>query len=296
MSVASRLLRWYRVHGRELPWRGIRDPYRILVSEIMLQQTQVERVKEKYAAWLKRFPTWAHLARAPRSTVIQAWSGLGYNRRALALQSIAQHVVQHGVPSTREGWLERKGVGPYTSAAVACFANHERVLPIDTNIRRVLGRVFLQKPFAQQEDDEALIAYSNVILPTRSLYWDIPQALFDLATSTCKKQPACTTCPLKSICPLSSAFVQGKITIPSRSIKKHDERRHMNKSFPDRIYRGRILMIVTKEGSTRTTNLGPRIDLAFDTHHDTAWLNSMVQRLVHDGLLVRRGGFLSLPG
>lgn len=295
ISVAAKLLRWYRTHGRTLPWRGIRDPYRILVSEVMLQQTQVERVKDKYAAWLKLFPTWAHLARASRESVIRAWSGLGYNRRALVLQSIAQCVVETGVPHTQEAWLTLKGVGPYTSAAVACFADHERVLPIDTNVRRVLGRVFLHIPFAQKEDDAALSAYANEILPAKTAYWDVPQALFDLATDVCKKQPLCADCPLQTVCPMARAFIRGDVAIPARSVKKHNERKHADKSFPDRIYRGRILALVTKHGKTQMNTLGIQIDPAFNPTQDTDWLHRMIQRLVKDGLLIQQGKTLTLP-
>ena len=122
----------------------------------MLQQTQVDRVVDFYKRWLKLFPTWKTLAGASNAQVIHAWAGLGYNRRALMLRDVARHVVEHGVPRTQEAWLAIKGIGPYTAAAVSAFAQKQRTLPIDTNIRRVLGRLLLGKPFTTLADDEKI--------------------------------------------------------------------------------------------------------------------------------------------
>lgn len=133
------ILRWYRRNGRpDLPWRKTRDPYHILVSEIMLQQTQVDRVMEKYHRFIKRFPTVEKLARAKRSSVIKAWQGLGYNRRAIYLQQAAQEIINIGRwPKTAEALQTLSGVGPYTAAAVVVFAFNSPVTMIETNIRRV---------------------------------------------------------------------------------------------------------------------------------------------------------------
>lgn len=176
-SMWIRLLAWYREHGRDLPWRKTREPYRILVSEVMLQQTQVRRVLEYYPRWLKQFPNWKALSQASTAELLHAWAGLGYNRRALALRDIAQYVVEHGEPNTYEGWLSLKGIGPYTAAAVSLFSDAQRVLPIDTNVRRVLGRTHLGILFPQISDDEAIrkavggvgVWGSTWIFPKRSL-------------------------------------------------------------------------------------------------------------------------------
>ena len=128
------LLAWYREHGRDLPWRQTTDPYAILVSEVMLQQTQVERVIPRWQAWLVRWPTVASLAASSPAEVIVEWQGLGYNRRAVSLHRAAQHVASHGWPNDL---TELPGVGPYTAAAVGNFAFGRDVLPVDTNIQRV---------------------------------------------------------------------------------------------------------------------------------------------------------------
>ena len=121
-QLADRVLSWYAAHGRDLPWRHTRDPYAILVSEVMLQQTQVDRVIERWTAWLKRWPTAADLAAAPRADVIAAWQGLGYNRRAVALHEAARMLAEQGVPQDQAGWRALPGVGPYTAAAICALA------------------------------------------------------------------------------------------------------------------------------------------------------------------------------
>src|SRR5260370_11365211 len=138
-TLRGRLLRWYAREGRRLPWRATRDPYAILVSEVMLQQTQVARVLPAYAAFLRRFPTLRALARATLADVLRAWSGLGYNRRARDLHRIARSVPA-GLPTDVSSLDTLPGVGAYTAGAVACFAAGTRVAFADTNIRRVLGR------------------------------------------------------------------------------------------------------------------------------------------------------------
>src|SRR5215467_10982640 len=135
--MKEQLLVWYAENGRDLPWRRTRDPYAILVSEVMLQQTQVERVVPRYLAWLERWPTAEALASASPADVIREWQGLGYNRRALALHDAARHVASRGWPAEL---TDLPGVGPYTAAAVRCFAFGEDVLPTDVNVERVQRR------------------------------------------------------------------------------------------------------------------------------------------------------------
>jgi len=169
------LLRWFAVHGRDLPWRRTRDPYAILVSEVMLQQTQAARVVPRYEAWLQRWPTADELAGAVTADVIRAWQGLGYNRRALNLQRAAREVAAHGWP---EDLTQLPGVGPYTAAAVASFAFGRAVLPKDVNVRRV------------QERTGASFDHTCA------------QALMDLGATVCiARVPRCGECPLAELCP-----------------------------------------------------------------------------------------------
>jgi A/G-specific adenine glycosylase len=201
--VEQALLDWYRANKRDLPWRQSRDPYAILVAEVMLQQTQVDRVIPRWRAWLERFPELADLARASRADAIRAWQGLGYNLRAVRLHAIASEVVaRHGgrLPDTVPGLLALKGIGPYTAGAVACFAYEQPVAMVDTNIRRVLSRVFQVAP----GEVEAL---AERVIPAQAAYaWN--QALMDLGATLCRaKRPLCLVCPLVDECsgpPLSA--------------------------------------------------------------------------------------------
>jgi A/G-specific adenine glycosylase len=169
------LLDWYQEHGRDLPWRRTHDPYAILVSEVMLQQTQVERVVPRYVAWLERWPTVEALAAAPAAAVIREWQGLGYNRRALSLHRAAQRVAAQGWPNDL---TELPGVGRYTADAVARFAFDSAVLPVDTNVRRV------------QERTGASFSAASA------------HALMDLGATVClARVPRCAICPLAARCP-----------------------------------------------------------------------------------------------
>jgi A/G-specific adenine glycosylase len=173
--VKELLLAWYSQNGRDLPWRKTRDPYAILVSEIMLQQTQVERVVPRWHAWLAKWPTAEALAEASPGEVIVEWQGLGYNRRALNLHRAAAHVARHGWP---DDLTVLPGVGPYTAAAVGNFAFGRAVLPVDVNICRIQERT------GERFDHECA------------------QALFDLGATVCLARiPRCGECPLAAACP-----------------------------------------------------------------------------------------------
>jgi A/G-specific adenine glycosylase len=194
--VRTALLEWYARNARDLPWRKTRDPYAVLVAEVMLQQTQVERVIPKYHAWLERFPTLADLATASRADAIRAWQGLGYNRRAVRLHEIAcQAVAEFGgqLPKSVDGLLQLKGIGRYTAGAVACFAYEQPVAMVDTNVRRVLSRVFGVEP-ARVE------GMAHDVIPTDDA-WSWGQALMDLGATVCRAaQPLCLICPLLHEC------------------------------------------------------------------------------------------------
>lgn len=205
LGTAQRLLLdWYGRAGRKLPWRETTDPYAILVSEMMLQQTQVDRVLPKYHEFLGRFPTLTALAEAPTAEVIRAWSPLGYNMRAVRLQGIARQVVaEYGgqIPASVDDLLKLKGVGRYTAGAIACFAHRQQAPTVDTNIRRVLYRIFvgIEKAEAPVREDDAW-KLAETALPAGEAYnWN--QALMDLGATICTAAtPACETCPVQQVC------------------------------------------------------------------------------------------------
>jgi A/G-specific adenine glycosylase len=203
--VESLLVAWFSRFGRDLPWRRRRDPYAILVSEVMLQQTQVARVIPRYLAWLERWPTVEALAAASGGDVIRAWQGLGYNRRALALHRAARRVATGGWPADL---TELEGVGAYTAAAIRHFAFREPVLPVDVNVARVLRRTGVD--FSPEA----------------------AQALMDLGATVClARVPRCDACPLAAAC-------------PSRGVREEPARKQgaFEGSFRQR--RARVLRIV----------------------------------------------------
>ena len=199
------LLRWFRRAGRPLPWRATRDPYRVLVSEFMLQQTPVSRVAEYYPRFLERYPTVYDLAKAPPRAVREAWDGLGYYRRAENLHKLARLVVaRHAgrVPHRPDVLRTLPGVGPYTAAAVATFAYERRAAPVDTNVARVLRRAFRPQPAGGAAGERALRDLAEAVLPRRNAAaWEFNQALMDLGATICKARKAdCPRCPARRAC------------------------------------------------------------------------------------------------
>lgn len=200
--LQKRLLAWYSKHQRDLPWRKTHNPYNILVSEIMLQQTQVDRVIPKYLAFLKKFPTLPKLAKAQQGKVIAAWSGLGYNRRARNLHQLAIKVMREygGVlPRTPQSLQELPGIGPYTAAAVACFAFGAPVALVEVNVRRVLGRVLRGITGPTALDESEVWELAAALVPKQSVAWN--SALMDFGATVCTaRTPKCATCPLQEKC------------------------------------------------------------------------------------------------
>jgi A/G-specific adenine glycosylase len=296
MTPAQNLLTWYQTHGRHLPWRETQDPYCILVSEIMLQQTQVNRVLFFYDRWLGQFPDWNTLAKATNAEVVIAWAGLGYNRRALMLRDIATQVVSKDVPKNEAEWRSLKGIGPYTAAALTNFSLRQRALPIDTNIRRVIGRACLGIPYPDLQDDQKILPALDNFTPTKGKFYDVPQALFDLANLICTKtNPNCLLCPLSSICKAKDGFLAQTHIPPAKGSKKPKERIHEKKPFPDRIFRGRILGKVREEPRVwNRDTIGPVIDETYESTTDLAWVHAMIDRLLKDGLLKETKGLLHL--
>ena len=192
------------MHGRDLPWRKTSDPYHILVSEIMLQQTQVDRVLPKYAEWLKKYPSFEALASARISDVTSTWRPLGYNIRPRRLHAIAREAVARydgQLPSDQETLLSFKGIGAYTAGAIRSFAFGQRAAILDTNVARVLFRVFVGRgdPKAHAMRKQ-LWAISDIVLPRKRVF-DFNQALMDLGATVCSaRSPQCAVCPMARIC------------------------------------------------------------------------------------------------
>jgi len=190
------LLRWYEPRRSAYPWRRTTDPYAILVSEVMLQQTQASRVAPAFERFLSAFPRVADLAAAERADVVRAWDGLGYNRRAVSLWRAAREIVSRyagHVPSDVEGLRELPGVGPYTAAAVASIAFGAPVAVIDTNVRRVVGRV--ASDAVPRNADAAAAAWLDQGDPGG---WN--QAVMDLGREVCRPVPRCDACPIAGSC------------------------------------------------------------------------------------------------
>ncbi|MDH3456803.1 MAG: A/G-specific adenine glycosylase [Gemmatimonadota bacterium] len=217
LSFKRRLLKWFRAVGRDLPWRRTRDPYRVIVSEFMLQQTQVSRVVDFYARFVRRFPTVEALARARPHRVREAWQGLGYYRRAAHLHQLARTVVDEhdgDIPSRPELLTTLPGVGRYTAGAVANFAYERRVPAVDTNVARVLSRAFGRVRGGRRGStaaagrqngrlgQHAIWDLAARILPTRArTAWEFNQALMDLGATVCTaRNPKCSHCPVQPAC------------------------------------------------------------------------------------------------
>ncbi|MEA2525301.1 MAG: A/G-specific adenine glycosylase [Thermomicrobiales bacterium] len=284
-KVRSALLSWFAANRRDLPWRHSRDPYRILVSEVMLQQTQVDRVLPYYEAFLHRFPDVQALAAAPTAEVIKAWAGLGYNRRAVNLQRTAQYVAEHlggEFPSDVGALRQLPGIGPYTAGAIACFAFEQDVAFVDTNIRRVLHRVFVgvdvPTPSASERE---IVAIAGSAVPAGD-GWTWNQALMEFGALQCTaRKPACVICPLQSTCRAFPVVLSALGELP-RGVRL---KREAPFTGSNRFYRGRVLAALRDEiaDGIALTELGPRVRDDFKPD-DLPWLYDVVQGLERDGL------------
>ena len=264
----------------------------------MLQQTQVDRVLPKYHQFLAAFPTLADLAAASTADVISVWVPLGYNRRAVSLQSIARQVMAQyngRIPDSIDELLKLKGIGRYTAGAIACFAYHKQVATVDTNIRRVLHRIFLGLEHPQPRlNDAQMLALAEEVLPPGEAYnWN--QALMDLGATVCtSNNPQCTNCPLQESCCAFAELSQHSL-FPSgsvlRQLRKVAEKKTGYQAQPftstNRYFRGRIvdlLRSVPPPQRLSLADLGPQIKPTFCTA-DLPWLQKLVNALAKDGLI-----------
>ena len=224
-----KLMHWYRMHARELPWRGISDPYRTWVSEIMLQQTRVAAVIEHYNEFVKKFPSIVALALAPEETVLATWSGLGYYRRARMLHKTAQFITRERggtLPTTSVGLKTLPGIGEYTSAAIASIAFGESVAVVDGNVERVLLRVTGRPEVATAEARKFVQEQASALVPRRRVVThsgepangpgDHNQAMMELGATIClPKGPLCEDCPVHSLCK-----TRGEHSTPPRAVQR----------------------------------------------------------------------------
>jgi A/G-specific adenine glycosylase len=202
--VQHDLIEWWSREGRDLPWRRSRDPWAVLVSELMLQQTQVARVVDRYVRFLERFPTVGACAAAPAGDVIEEWAGLGYNRRAVHIHRAAVHCVEHhggSLPSDLDALLALPGVGPYTARAVLVFAHERDIGLVDTNAGRFVARALAGRRLAPKEAQTV----ADAAVP-EGWGWTWGQAVFDLGASICRKRsPRCDDCPVRPHCAWAQA-------------------------------------------------------------------------------------------
>ena len=208
-AFSGQLRKWFRRNGRDLPWRRTRDPYAILVSELMLQQTQVSRVVPRYAEFLEQFPTLQHVARARASRVTEAWAGLGYYARARNLHALARRVTDRGrdqaasLPGDVESLRALPGIGAYTAGAVSSFAYERRAELVDTNVARVIKRVFApDADLKTSRGQKRVWAIARELLPrTGRATWTHNQAVMELGALVCTARVLhCSACPVQAMC------------------------------------------------------------------------------------------------
>jgi len=276
--VRSSLLAWYATDHRDFPWRRTADPYAVLVSEVMLQQTQASRVAERFPTFLSRFPTAAALGAAREAEVLAAWSGLGYNRRALALRRAATEVANRGWPQGVAGLEQLPGIGPYTARAIASLAFGEAIGVVDTNVRRWLVRRFGLRADGPTRELQGLAdALATAGNAADAAPWT--HATMEFGASICTpRNPHCDACPISDGCP--SRGVATPVPVP----------RQAPFAGSDRAHRGAILRALTQAHDHRMTTRLAR-DLV---PHGV--VGRVVAGLERDGLLHRSAGRLVLGG
>lgn len=280
--IRAGVLDWYSTARRDFPWRGTNDPYAVLVSEVMLQQTQASRVVDRFLRFLERFPTAASLAAAPASAVLAEWSGLGYNRRALALQRTARKVSDDGWPTHVEGLERLPGVGPYTARAIASLAFGRPVGVVDTNVRRWLLRRFggpdAVKPLQSLADALARGGQGDEVAA-----WT--HATMELGAAVCRaRSPRCEACPIAEGCPSRGA--PARIPVPRQAPLRGS----------DRGYRGALVRRLAAAPGHALPERAARAGLPPGTGpalDDEGW-ERIVAALERDGLAHRRRGRLRL--
>ena len=286
-EIRRHLLAWFALNRRDLPWRSTRDPYRILVAEVMLQQTQVDRVIPYYERWLAEFPTVHDLARAETGDVIRAWAGLGYNRRAVNLQRTARAVVDDhaGVfPADPQSLRSLPGIGHYTAGAIAAFAFEADVVFVDTNMRRVIHRLVFGSdiPVPIASDASVLAAAAELLPEGHGWIWN--QALIEFGALHCtRRRPLCVICPLRPECRAVATIQSDIATLPTGARLKNEG----TFAGSSRQFRGRIVDALRERHVLSLDQLGARIKPGYDDDQEP-WLLELVNGLRRDGLVTLR--------
>ena len=278
--IRTALTEWYEQDRREFPWRETTDPYPVLVSEVMSQQTQLDRVVDAWEAFLKEWPTVKALAEADRADVVAFWSdhSLGYNNRARYLHEAANQVIEEfdgEFPETPENLQELMGVGPYTANAVASFAFNAGDAVVDTNVKRVLYRAFAEIHNADDPDYESV---ANTLMPAgESRIWN--NAIMELGGVACQKKPRCDKegCPWREWC---HAYQTGDFTAPDVPTQPSFEGSR-------RQFRGRVIQALSEYDELALDQLGPRVRVDYSPggNHGRGWLRDLLTGLEDDGLV-----------
>ena len=288
-----KIIDWYSSHQRPLPWRQNPTPYHVLISEIMLQQTQVPRVIEKFQEFTTKFPTIFDLANAPTADVIQSWSGLGYNRRALLLHKFAQEVVKkyNGIiPNSAMELIKLPGIGPYTAGAIASFAYNQPEPAIDVNVRRIYMRFFEGKdqglPMGKKEEQELYGLIKSTIPNGKSS--ELHNALMDFGSLVCTRDnPECSNCPLQKSCKFFPLYNVKKEKALFVMEKKEEKGVYENGRFiPNRIFRGKIVEFVRGNGGKEILiqELGKKVKKDYIEENEK-WLLDLIEKLNHENLI-----------
>ncbi len=299
-SIVRRLLNWYRRHGRStLPWRTGRDPYRTVVSEFMLAQTQVDRVAPRFEAFVERFPGFCALASARASDVVREWKGLGYNARAVRLHRLARAVVERycgALPHDLDSLRSLPGVGAYTAAAIRAFAFDIDDAPIDTNVRRILNRLRFGLEYPHAAEPRELDALARDLMPP-GLAHDWNSALMDLGATICTaRAPKCLLCPLRADCAAAPVDAARLELLRKASMRRQPPQERIPFAKTTRYARGRIV------DRLRELPPGERISL-IDLHADVVAaipersldeVREFVAALARDGLVTHDGTSVAL--
>jgi A/G-specific adenine glycosylase len=282
-AVREALMAWFDENGRELPWRRTRDPWRILVSEVMLQQIQVKRAVPFYEAFLERFATPRALAEAPLAEAIRVWGNLGRYRRIVSLHRTSRILMEEYdgvVPSDPEVLVRLPGIGPYTAGAVACFAFEKDVAFVDTNVRRVLHRLFfgseVPEPAAKEKQ---LLSIAETLIPS-GRGWKWGQSVIEFGALHCTaRKPLCESCPLSDLCVAGPAIRTSLAGLPrgGRVTGRYED--------SNRYYRGRVLAVLREapEEGIPLRELGENLREA-SNEGELPWLRGVVESLEKDGL------------